>query len=173
MVQENIVTSPLDPGFDKEKYAARDKQRVVEQQGRGALFSSVTQIATFMAGILTAGAMGLLVPALKELGKFSLAGLMEASPVGVAFLGAAAASTVVAVGANIAAQRFSANAWFDQAEANARHNAKYIVRELAKAQAANVQPEYPQNERADGKQWANVVQARSAQQEITAAEMHR
>lgn len=133
--------------------AAREKATVMRAQRVNSLFYGITQICTFMAGIMTAGAMGMIGPQLAA--GVSIMALPSAAPVGIAFLAVAAVATVCAVTSNMIGARFFHSANFDQLELNAQHTAKYLVKEI-KRENACVQ-EHEQNCRSDERSWQQVV----------------
>ena len=142
-LNDNLLSSDIPNMTDA------DKVKVMKQQEKGAFYSSASQIATFMAGVLTAAAMGIIGPALTATVATTI------PTIGFVFLGAAALATLTAVGCNMKAQKITSSAYFDQSETNAKHNAKYIVQEFAKSACV----EHEQNCRNDGKGWSQVVAA--------------
>lgn len=167
----------------KDPMALKDKNAVLKQAGKSAVFASISQVSTFMAGIMTAAAMGLVGTALKAggigLGTEGGAAIAAGSAIpiagfaiptaGLVLLGVAAAITLVAVVSNVMASHAGSSAYFDQSEANAKHNAKYIVKELKQAHSKQFE-EHEQNQRADGQKWSQVVSQNAEQQRLVAGQ---
>ncbi|MEQ1790451.1 MAG: hypothetical protein ABL857_08405 [Rickettsiales bacterium] len=88
------------------------------------------------------------------------------APTAMVILGAAVLLTAVAIGSCYMASQHYYNAILNSSEMNAQHVAKYTAKEL-KAQVSCVQSEHPENARADGKQWSQVVQEQSSKLSLT------
>jgi hypothetical protein len=129
----------------------------VAKQKTNALFFSISDTFKFIAGTCTAIGMALLVPALPAI--VEGAAITGAAMTGIGIIAAAALATGVAVAASYVSSRNFNSANLDATEINAQHTAKYLVKEL-EAKAACIQHEHPENCRADGKQWQQVVGGR-------------
>lgn len=159
-IKTNTEINSDDIVMDADGHA--DKQKVMRDQRTNAKLYSVAETFQFLAATLLPVGLGVVI-ATAKLAAGSTAGITLGSvataftaPTAMVILGAAAVCTAVAIGSRFMASKHFHNANFNSTEINAQHTAKYIAKEL-KAQAACVQPEAPQNQRADGKQWTQVV----------------
>lgn len=146
-----------------------DRDGIVAKQKANALFFGISDTFKFIAGTCTAIGMAIFIPTITsgvlaakvaELGLLAGIGAAGALP-GIAIIGAAALATGVAVAASYISSRNFNSANLDATEINAQHTAKYLVKEL-EAKAACVQQEHPENCRADGKQWQQVVRGQQS-----------
>ena len=138
------------------------KQNLMGRMRRGAMLNSVSSMGTFLAGIMLSVSMSMIVPAIgvasaTHAGLGLLSAVVAASPMGVAFLGIAAVATIAAVGSNYMASRIFQGSNFDQTDFNARDTAKCLVQKLKENNMSMPNQDHEQNQRADGKSWAQVV----------------
>lgn len=161
--------------------ARQEKKKILREQNINSRFYSIAETFQFLAAAMLPVALGLVIAASKDLlaaaateagvavtalgtsATFAAVGAAFASAPVLIFLGAAAFCTAVAIGSRYAASKHYHNANFNSTELNAQHTAKYMVKEL-KSQASCIAPEIPENARADGKQWAQVVSEQSTVQ---------
>lgn len=171
-LKNNIIASNNDIVMDADGLA--DKQKIMNEHRANAKLYSTAETFQFLAAALLPVGLATLIATAKGIstaGAVAATGAAEAitlGSIGAAFatapvmilLGAAALCTAVAIGSRYMASKHFHNANLNSTEMNSKHTARYIAKEL-KAQAACVQSEYPENSRADGKRWAQVVEEKS------------
>lgn len=158
-----------------------DRQKVLSEQRANAKLFSIAETFQFLAAALLPVGLGTVIASAKfasgveagavavgttgaavagEITLASIAAAFTATPA-LVLLGAAALCTAVAITSRFMASKHHHKANFNSTEINAQHTAKYIAKEL-KADAACITVENPENARADGKPWAQVVQPKEA-----------
>lgn len=177
-IRNNNAEQHNDIKMDADGHA--DRQKVLGEQLANAKLYSIAETFQFLAAALLPVGLGTVIASAKfasgveagagtvatvgaagaaVAGEITLASIAAAfaAPAAMVILGAAAVCTAVAITSRFMASKHHHKANFNSTEINAQHTAKYIAKEL-KAEAACITPENTQNMRADGKQWAQVVQ---------------
>lgn len=144
--------------------AQRDTEKVTRIQRRNALFGSVSDTFKFVAGIFTAAAMAMILPVLASqttgIAAVGLGASVAAIPaMGLAVLGVAALATAIAVGSQYFSSRGYQSGVFNSLEVNAKHTAKYLVKEI---ESHNMCLSEHERKRADGKSWGDYTRSREA-----------
>jgi hypothetical protein len=141
--------------MDSESLA--DRKKVLSEQRTNSKFYSVAETFQFMAAALLPIGIATLITTAGGAANVTMAtiGAALTATAPALFLGAAAVCTAIAIGSRYMAAKHFHNANFNSVEMNAQHTAKYLASEL-KGQPLDV--EYPQNSRADGKKWSQVVE---------------
>lgn len=135
--------------------AQNDAAKVAGIQRKNAMFGSISDTFKFAAGIFTAAAMALLLPAI------TTGAVLP--PIGIAVFAAAVVSTAIAVGSQYFSSRGYQNATFNALEVNAKHTAKYLVKEIEGHNMCMTE----NKGRADGKTWCEYnAQRAAAEQQI-------
>lgn len=133
------------------------KKRVMQSLRWNSVLGSISQVSTFIAGVLMAAGMAIVLPAFASNIGLGLSGAMAAIPaVGIAVLGGAAAVTAVAVGSNYIASRIWQSKQFDNYEIAAQSTARHLVKEIEDHNMCFTQ----QPARGDGKSWCDAMKAR-------------
>jgi hypothetical protein len=137
------------------------KRQLLDNLKANSLLTSISKATTFLAGVMLAAGMAIIGTALKDVAVgASLPTVIAAvsNPVGLSFLGVAIAATAIAVVTDYKASRIWQGGNFDNLEMNARSTAKHLVEQLKENNLCLTKPrEHEQNQRADGKQWSQVV----------------
>jgi hypothetical protein len=114
----------------------------------GPTLSSLSQLLGMFGGpMLGAGLLALI-------GFGGAAGAITTAAIVVTAIGAAL--SIAGVVTNFIGSRSQNDGWLDQTEMGALANARYLVKEL-KANNMCLTNEHPQNCRADGKEWSQVM----------------
>ncbi len=157
-IRNNNAEQHNDIKMDADGHA--DRQKVLGEQRANAKLFSIAETFQFLAAALLPVGLGSLIAASGGASGItigSIVGALSTVSAPLVLLGAAAVCTAVAITSRFMASKHHHKANFNSTEINAQHTAKYIAKEL-KAEAACITPENTQNMRADGKQWAQVVQ---------------
>lgn len=156
-----VAVAPVSNDLNMDAASRADKQRILKEQHVNARLGSTAETFQFMAAILLPVGLTSLISTATAGGNAltfgSVISALATAATPAVLLGVAALCTAVAIGSRYMASKHYHNANLNTSEMNAQHSAKYIAKEL-KAQAACVQSECPENVRADGKKWTQVVQ---------------
>lgn len=136
---------------------------IISKQKKNSFYYGVSDTFKFLSGVMLAASMATLGVALKgATSSLAAAGAAIAgSEVGLAFLAAAVVMTAIAVGSQYIASRNYQSANFNALEVNAKHTAKYLVKEIEGHNMCLTEPK-----RTDGKTWQQAMADRAAQQQI-------
>lgn len=139
-----------------------DEQSIVRKQRKNALFYGTSDTFKFIAGVMLAASMAIILPAFTAAVNTAglvgaISGLTASAPVGLALLAAAVVTTGIAVGAQYMASRNYQSANFDALEVNAKHTAKYLVNEIKDHNMCLTE----EPKRIDGKSWLEYAQTRT------------
>ena len=165
-----------------------DEEQIVRKQRKNSFFYSASDTFKFLAAIFTTTSFAILLPAISGVKAVAAtataaavagsgiaggltftaacAALTTVAPIGLVLLGAAALVTGLAIGAQYVASRNYQSANLDSFEMNAKHTAKYMVKELKGNNMCLVDQE---PKRADGKSWATYTQTRACDKSQGAA----
>jgi len=150
--------------------AQNDAARVARIQRKNAMFTSMSDTFKFMGGVLMTVAMAMIVPAIVTAAAApgatligAITGLTATAPIGLALLGVATVITGAAVASQYMGSRGYQSGLFNSLEVNAKHTAKYLVKEIEGHNMCMTE----NKGRADGKTWCEYnAQRAAAEQQI-------
>ncbi len=143
------------------------KNKMMKHLRWSSMLSSLSKMATFVAGVMIPVALTLIVPLIKDVTTLSGAlAAISGSGLGVGFLGMAVAATVLAIGTDYVASRIWQAGNFDGLEVNAQSTAHHLVNEIMDNNLCLTEQKAAPC-RADGKSWTQFVDAQRNQVQQT------